>query len=71
LRQRRAKQFVAEKFRYAVKRFRFTFLKPLRAVRISRLKILEGEVTAMKNAVPLFLALIPLIAVVGAYVAVP
>jgi hypothetical protein len=26
---------------------------------------------SMKNAVPLFLALIPLIAVVGAYVAVP
>jgi hypothetical protein len=35
-------------------------------------KILEREVTGlMKNVVPLFLALIPLVAVVGACVAVP
>jgi hypothetical protein len=65
-------RFVAEKFRFAVKIFPFILLKPSGLVRISPFKFHQYETNqAMKSVVPIFLALIPLVAVVGACVAAP
>ena len=65
-------RLVAERFRFAVKIFPFILLKPLGSARIFCFKFHEYETKqAMKSVVPIFLALIPLVAVVGACVAAP
>lgn len=70
--KRPAIQFAAGKFRFVVKIFPFILLKPLAPVRIFPFKFHEHEAKqAMKSVVPIFLALIPLVAVVGACVAAP
>jgi hypothetical protein len=65
-------RFVAGKFRFAVKIFPFILLKPSGLVRIFPFKFHQYETNqTMKSVVPIFLALIPLVAVVGACVAAP
>jgi hypothetical protein len=63
--------FIAPKFRRAAKKNPFTVLKPFASgARIFGRTRVESDRT-MKNMVPVFLALIPLLAMVGACVAVP
>jgi len=63
---------IAEEFPLVAKIFPFMFRKPFGATARSECK--DPRMRSdwlMKNVVPLFLALIPLVAVVGACVAVP
>ena len=64
-------RFIVHRFRRAAKRNPFIGVKPLRPARISESRDRRKRANAMKNVMHLFLALIPLAAVLSAYVAVP